>query len=1314
MQTGVTMNRKQKFSIKLIASIVLFHWLSISIADDTELFFSERNSTSKPNLLFVMDVSGSMDKKIDPDDAASKTRLEVMQTALRTVLTSAPKNLNVGIMDYGELERDRDQGQYPSGVSFPISDIEAEALPIVRDSLGLDDWGNVQWWKSKTPEPTATRTVREYISDITDYYFKDSWYRKQYQGKTEAEIAMPRYGNTPIVDALYEAARYFRGDKLYFGQRDASHYKEKWSGIGRAAHPSTYEGAPISWQSDLCAYDKYDVDWKFKKKTFYSAAKYNNRWGNSGSGRWSSSYKCAVDKNNAKAVPASKAACQTNESCSSWWTAAKPAKPAVPAGPRHCHKRYGPWYCPVAEQTDENGVKYCPVGKKRDRKYPDTCHSKAAKPAVPAVPAQQRWSCKIPRCTGGITSEPNYTSPIKSACQSNFIVLMSDGKPQYSRRYDNRGNRDGTNRPGIIAERLHDNRDGIILKDKSNPSKQFKKQSCKDNPTPSGYASGKCGPELTKFLAESDQKDGDGFEGKQTVNTFAIGFGLDPAEPKADEYLESLVTTDLNPETGRKYGYFSAGDEVTLAAAFDSIVREIGASTDSLASAGYSVNVKSGVSHEDHIYLPVFRKKDQPAWVGNIKKFKIKEIEGRRTIVDKNEVAATTELGVIRDEAQDLWSSTKDGQKVQAGGAANLLPKVADRKLLTNSGSGNSLKALKTTTSSIDFGLLGLSGGEATDKYREKLIRFIRGERYDTDSKKYVQRFHMGDMMHSDPIVITYEDDYATSGDAGGQVLYIGTNEGFLHAIDTVTGKELFAFMPKVLLKNINKQYKNASGEGHIYGVDGPMTIWNKLDPNDSSKVVKRYLYFGLRRGGSAYYALDITDPSAPLLKWKLDKDTTYGGTKVFANMGQTWSRMTHAKIRKNRAGDMREVVTFSGGYDINQDLYADFKLNPLKEAESDDDDDDDKGKSKDKDKDKENGSRLKKKSNDSVGRDIFIVDAEEGPTTYSWSMRAKAKNASALNHSVPGGARMVDLNKDGAVDRMYFGDLDGNVWRLELPSGPTYDIDTQDKSKLIKFAKLAGSEKEHRKFFSEPDVALLNYKGKPYLSISIGSGYRAHPLYEGIKDNFFVLIDKDVYSDLIMDSSDPKVFEKIVYSDLEKLTATITDGAFSLTTGALKDGKTIIDLVTAKTKRGWALELPSKGEKVLSTSLTRGGKLVFTTLAPNTEGEGNASTDECGVAPTAQGRAYVLDILTAQAAHDMNEDGSETNAGDIMLAVTDNAIPNSPQSVFNEPACDDATRTCTQNIDIRVDKKSTALIPVPLNYLEPRYWSNPAIEEGK
>ena len=147
---------------------------------------------------------------------------------------------------------------------------------------------------------------------------------------------------------------------------------------------------------------------------------------------------------------------------------------------------------------------------------------------------------------------------------------------------------------------------------------------------------------------------------------------------------------------------------------------------------------------------------------------------------------------------------------------------------------------------------------------RNKGLDFIRGQKADG-----TPRYHMGDMLTGKPELVSY--------DATTTLVFMATNEGYLHAIDAATGVEKWAFMPNALLKNVKMFYENALPDTHVAGIDGALNIWRfQYDSNNDSKVdasdaFKTYLYFELRTGSSAYYMLDISNASKPALVWYIN-----------------------------------------------------------------------------------------------------------------------------------------------------------------------------------------------------------------------------------------------------------------------------------------------------------------------------------------------------------------------------------------------------------------------------------------------------------
>ncbi len=744
-----------------------------------------------------------------------------------------------------------------------------------------------------------------------------------------------------------------------------------------------------------------------------------------------------------------------------------------------------------------------------------------------------------------------------------------------------------------------------------------------------------------------------------------------------------------------------------MSGAFAEILENITATTSSYASPGYSIDMKNGIHNEDFIYIPVFDKQLAPRWSGNLKKFQLTKstVDGKSvtSITDKFGNVAVSELGVFNDSAVDFWStateSVPDGKSVAKGGVSRLIDPVnrlaltdvacgaSDCDLVTDANKikvdnfvlgtlgsvlnvvGGVVETVVTTPNKITGSLLGLSEG-ATQADGEELINFIRGRQINNLTGEYESVPHVGDMLHTEPVIVTYNKDHDTIEGSEGyhqQVLYAATNEGYIHAFDTRSGKELFAFMPSSLMKNIKTQYDNSDLGNHAYGIDGIITSWvhdanddDVISADDGDSVL---LYFGLRRGGREYYALDVTDPLNPKLKWKIDGATTAG----FSTLGQSWSAPYLAKIRVDATSAAREVAVFTGGYDVNQDI-------------------------------EDSATRA---SADTVGNDIFIVDAKTGELLWSaqsgGTLGSALSNKSLLTHSIPGGARLLDMNEDGSVDRLYFADTAGQIFRLELPVGPTYGM---ADARLIKFADLGGNGATPRMFYNEPDVAMFTHLGKRFLTVSIGSGYRAHPASDAMEDRFYVLIDGAVNTPLETKLNSTDSFTALTEAaDLVEVSATGVNTISSIEEGALED-KTIMDV---DGKSGWYFVMPQGGEKVLATSVTAQGNVMFTTLVPEPEAD-ELVADICA-SPQTQGRYYSMNILTGKAGSDLNDDGVITDS-DLMSIISENEIPGSPQQIFNEPVC--TSGSCSQIVDIRVGKKNSALEEHDVSKLESVFWTDP------
>ena len=252
----------------------------------------------------------------------------------------------------------------------------------------------------------------------------------------------------------------------------------------------------------------------------------------------------------------------------------------------------------------------------------------------------------------------------------------------------------------------------------------------------------------------------------------------------------------------------------------------------------------------------------------------------------RRHLCAATVFGAFRTTAQSFWSSAVDGDDVGLGGAASELPDPANRKLYSDINSAVAMtaagNAVDTANTAITANLLGLGATEAPG--RDALINWLRGQDVadaDGDGLTTDARLQMGDPMNGRPATVIYGGSVANP-DPNDGVVFAVTNEGYLHAISTVDGSELWAFVPQQLLARASDLYNNEAVTDRIYGLDGNIVAVKQevnsngvVEPALGERVV---IYFGMRRGGSDYFAIDVTDRNAPTFLWRIGPNES--GTK--------------------------------------------------------------------------------------------------------------------------------------------------------------------------------------------------------------------------------------------------------------------------------------------------------------------------------------------------------------------------------------------------------------------------------------------------
>lgn len=692
----------------------------------------------------------------------------------------------------------------------------------------------------------------------------------------------------------------------------------------------------------------------------------------------------------------------------------------------------------------------------------------------------------------------DYVQPPVNACSKNFNVLLSDGESE-----------DNDEEAPALAPTL------------PNFSAALGRTDC------DGSGFGRCLDDISEYLSIED------FDpilpANQFVTTHTIGFHID--------------TDNLRSTAERSGGtYFLADDVETLTNVLLDIVADITARDLSFAAPAVAVNAFNQTQHLNDLYLSVFSPRARIHWPGNIKKYRFSDGE----IVDASGMGAVNPAtGFFHDASVSFWGSDEaDGGTVTAGGAANQLPPPITRNLFTNNGTESDLTAANNAITSsnaaaftlADFGLTGGAGEPSIDE----MIRWLRGEDIaDFDSNPATTvRNQMGDPLHAQPAAIVYSG----TPDNPDVVVYAATNDGYLHAIDGEAGEELWSFVPKELLVNMSSLFFDARSKYKRYGIDG--NIVPVVADRDNNGIIDGadfvYILFGLRRGGSFLYALDVTNKNTPRLLWNV-------GLPQF---GQTWSTPVVSRVDIDVA-DLnadKAVVVVGGGYDPIHD------------------------------------SRTHPSVPDTEGASIHMLDLVSGAELWRAGSDAGADlQLAGMTRSIPTQVRVIDMNADGFADRMYASDMGGQLLRFDIARGET-------PASLVAGGVIAqlGAEglgspsvADTRRFYNSPDVSIFTDRtqNKRFISLSIGSGYRAHPLDNGMSDRFYSVRDPDVFNQLT----------QAQYNSYD----IVTDGDLVEVSGQVR---TIID----PTDRGWKFTLPSD-QKVIADSVTFDDSVFFVGFSPET-----------------------------------------------------------------------------------------------------------------
>ncbi|WP_334135630.1 pilus assembly protein, partial [Tepidimonas sp.] len=171
--------------------------------------------------------------------------------------------------------------------------------------------------------------------------------------------------------------------------------------------------------------------------------------------------------------------------------------------------------------------------------------------------------------------------------------------------------------------------------------------------------------------------------------------------------------------------------------------------------------------------------------------------------------------------------------------ASQQMPAPSARNILTRSGG-----------TAVSFTWSALSSADKTALGSDAVVNYLRGVR--TGEQQYGGTLRnrpagnvLGDIVHSTPVYLKEND-----------TVFVGANDGMLHAFDGTTGRERFAYIPSALLSRLKAL--SEPSYTHQYFVDGELAVSSRMDTGG-----KNILVATLGRGGRGLFALDVTTPAS-------------------------------------------------------------------------------------------------------------------------------------------------------------------------------------------------------------------------------------------------------------------------------------------------------------------------------------------------------------------------------------------------------------------------------------------------------------------
>lgn len=742
------------------------------------------------------------------------------------------------------------------------------------------------------------------------------------------------------------------------------------------------------------------------------------------------------------------------------------------------------------------------------------------------------------------------------SCQQNFLITMTDGF--YNGSYSGTGNtdQDGSGKfdGGAYADSYSNTLADIAMR----------------------YYEDDIHPDLDDDLRTSDADPAP----HQHIVAYTVAFGVngtldasptDPKVPFAWPDPTKSATAKIDDLRHAAYNgrglFLDASDPTKLENSLKTAISDI--ETRQGSASALSINTGT-ISTNSRLYQASFVGND---WTGELVSRQISDGSNNGNCTASNDVGA-----ICAPE----WSAAKQLDTQNWNSGREIITRINDQAVSFRN--KNIPKSLKQEIPSA-------------------LLQFLRGRRNLEQSKAgdnatitfRDRKTVLGDIVNSSPVFVGAPDRVrypvtwtdALNGGENGQeatagayrnptagsdfvransgrtpMVYVGANDGMLHAFDSATGKERLAYIPEAVIGKLGKL--GDLNYNHEFYVDGNPIVGDAVINSGGSPKWRSVLVSGLRAGGRSVFALDVTNPAnfdeanaADIELWEFTD----------SDLGLTYSEPSIVRLHNGKW-----AAIFGNGYNSASQSAV-----------------------------------------------FYVVDLSTGALLAKLDTGATPGNGNPAFANGLASVFPVDLDGDFITDYVYAGDLYGNLWKFDLtsadPSKWKIGFGTKSAPESLFTACEANpcTATNRQPITAKPQVGAHPYGLDYGVMVYFGTGKY---LEKGdsapdtdTQHSFYGIWDGDVFSATDSPPFATSVTHGFTRSRLTSqsiLTSVDKNGqTFRVLSNNLVQYQQADDNDSATTdganKRGWVLNLPSgSGEMVVTDATLRGKIVAFSTLIPS------------------------------------------------------------------------------------------------------------------